>query len=59
MSRKNLSDRIVVDLEVMTGKPIIRGLIIIVEQILSAYRDRLLNHFCVFQNGKLRIKKYR
>ena len=31
--------------------------VMIVEKILSAYGDRLVNHFCVFQNGKLRIKK--
>jgi len=29
----------------------------IVERILTKYSDKLLNHFCVFQHGTLRIKK--
>ncbi len=29
----------------------------IVENILKKYSDRLLNKFCVFQNGRLRIRE--
>jgi len=28
-----------------------------VEKILTDYPDRLLNNFCVFQNGRLRVRK--
>lgn len=30
-----------------------------VEKILTDYSDRLLNNFCVFQNGRLRVKNKR
>lgn len=30
-----------------------------IEKILTEYSDRLLNNFCVFQNGRLRIRKLR
>lgn len=30
-----------------------------IETILTEYSDRLLNNFCVFQNGRLRISKLR
>lgn len=29
----------------------------IVERILTQYSDKLLNNFCVFQDGRIRIKK--
>ncbi len=31
--------------------------VMVIEKILSGYSDRLLNNFCVFQDGKLRIRK--
>jgi len=30
-----------------------------IEKILAEHSDRLLNNFCVFQNGRLRIRKLR
>ena len=29
----------------------------VVERILNQHADKLANHFCVFQNGRLRIKR--
>lgn len=29
----------------------------IIEKIITEYSEKLLNNFCVFQNGKLRIRK--
>jgi len=29
----------------------------IIEKVLTEHSDRLVNNFCVFQNGRLRIRK--